>query len=269
MNNIVMFRGAGDVATGAIQKVKRAGFNVVALEIGKPSAVRRTVSLCEAVYEKEYQVEDISAVYCENISQVYNAFKEDKVSILVDPLMSYIDQIRPFALIDATISKKNTGIKKDMAPVVIALGPGFEAGKDCDIVVETNRGHNLARLIFKGYAEKNTGNPGNILGYTKERVLYSKEKGIVRHVRKLGDSVKKGDVICYVGESAVLSKIDGNLRGLIREGLYVKEHMKLGDVDPRDDISYLYTISDKARAIGGACLEAILLGRKKYEDGKN
>lgn len=269
MKDIVIFRGAGDVATGAIQKLKRSGFNVLCLEIKKPTAVRRYVSICEAVYESKFKVEDIEAVLVKNKKEIFKAFDDDKVAVLVDPHADILKEIKPIAFIDATIAKRNLGTKKDMADTVIALGPGFTAGIDCDIVIETNRGHDLARLIFKGSAHKNTGNPGNILGYTTERVLYSNIEGIVKNHVKLGDFVNKGDLIASIGDSKITSKLDGMVRGLIRDNTYVKEHMKIGDVDPRRNIKNLYTISDKSRAIGGAVLEAVMIGRAKNERDKN
>lgn len=268
MRDIVVFRGGGDVATGSIQKVKRAGFNVLVLESKNPTAVRRTVSICEAVYDGYSNVEDISAVLVKNKEEIYKAFEDDKVAVLVDEKAKILDEIKPIALVDAIIAKRNIGTTIDMAPTVIALGPGFSAGIDCDIVIETNRGHNLSRLIFEGQAEKNTGNPGNIEGYTTQRVLYSPDNGRIKNVLKLGDFVEEGQIIAYVNDKPVKSKLKGMIRGLIRDNSLVKLNMKIGDVDPRRDRRNLYTISDKARAIGGGTLEAILIGERN-EKSKN
>lgn len=260
---IVVFRGGGDVATGAIQKFHRVGFRVLVLETSAPMAVRRKVSVSEAIYEKRFTVEDIVAVKCEDEWDILYAWEHDEIPVVIDPTGKYIQQMKPLCVVDGIIAKKNLGTRKQWAPITIALGPGFYAGIDVDAVIETNRGHDLGRIIFDGEASPNTGHPGNIMGYTTERVLYSPKKGTIRNLKQIGDVVKKDEVIAYVGEFSVASKLDGVVRGLIRDRSYVKDHMKIGDVDPRiEHRNYCFSISDKARAIGGATLEAMLMIRK-------
>ena len=257
---IVLVRGGGDLATGVVQKFYRAGFKVVVLETEKPLAIRRTVSLCSAVYEGEYQVEDMHACLvaspkeCQKVSR---AWEQGKIPILVDPKAEQLANLKPQILIDAIMAKKNLGTHKDMAGVTIALGPGFEAGVDVDVVIETKRGHDLGKLYFKGAAFPNTGIPGEIDGKSKERVIHAPCSGIIKHNKEIGSQVKKGEVIFFVGEKEIHSPLSGTLRGLIHEGLSVNKGLKCADIDPR--IVDCYSISDKARALGGAALEAAMM----------
>ncbi|MGD9569221.1 MAG: selenium-dependent molybdenum cofactor biosynthesis protein YqeB [Sedimentibacter sp.] len=263
----VIVKGGGDIASGIIQKLHRTGFRVLVLEIEAPTPIRRPVCFSEAVYLGKMEIEGITSVLAKNIVEVYHAWANDYVPVLVDSKGEYIDKFKPIAVVDAIIAKKNTGMHKDIAPITIAIGPGFEAGKDVNVVIESNRGHDLGRLIFEGSAEPNTGKPGNIEGYTIERVLLSPEEGTITLEHKIGDVVKSGDVIGYVNGQSINSKIDGIVRGLIREGTYVTKGFKIGDVDPRlEELDNCYTISDKARAIGGAVLEALIIEMRKIKN---
>lgn len=267
--DIIVVRGGGDVASGGIQKLHRCGFRVLVLEIANPTSIRRTVCFSEAIFNGEMSIEELKSIHVKNEEEIYNAWGNDKIPVIIDPRGAYIDKLKPIVLVDAIIAKKNTGMSRDLAPITIAIGPGFEAGKDVDIVIESNRGHNLGRLIFSGYADENTGNPGNIEGFTIERVLYSTCEGIFKSNHKIGDVVKKGDVVASVNGEKIYSKIDGLIRGLIRNDTLVTEGFKVGDVDPRvNQINNCYTISDKARAIGGAVLEAVMISKNKlnYEN---
>lgn len=256
---VVVVRGGGDIATGSIQKLYRAGFKVLVLEIEKPSAIRREVAFCEAVYEKEMIIEGVKAKLCFTLEEIERCWSEKNIPIIIDPQGKIIEKIKPQVVIDAILAKKNYGTNREMAPITIGLGPGFIAGDDVDIVVETMRGHNLGKLIFEGKPMENTGIPGIIKGVGKERVIYSPCKGIVKNISKIGDMVEKNQVIATVNEVDVLATISGVLRGLIRDGYEVPEKFKMADIDPREEEqANCFTISDKARAIGGAVLEAVL-----------
>lgn len=180
------------------------------------------------------------------------------MTLLIDPEAKAIDYFKPEVVVDAILAKKNLGTTKKMAPITIALGPGFMAGKDVDVVIETMRGHKLGRPIYQGTALKNTGVPGVIKGYGKERVIHSPNAGTVKHVRHLTDIVKKGEVIAYVDQTPIYATMDGLLRGLIKEGFVVTQGFKMADIDPREDeYENCFTISDKARCIAGGVIEAI------------
>lgn len=258
--DIVIVKSGGDIATGTIQKLHRSGFRVLVLEIERPTNIRRTVSFSEAIYKGSTVVEDIVAVKVNNQNEIINAWSKNSIPVIVDPFGEYIQKIKPLAVVDAIIAKKNLGMKKNIAPITIAIGPGFCAGLDVDVVIESNRGHNLGRLLFEGYADENTGAPGNIQGFTKERVIYSPAEGFIRSNYEIGDLVKKGDILAYVGDNEIRTVMDGILRGCIRDGMWVSKGLKIMDVDPRlDELENCNRISDKARAIAGAVLEAILI----------
>lgn len=259
MKEMVIVRGGGDIASGVIQKLYRCGFKVLVLEIENPTCIRRAVSFSEALFEDEMEVEGIKAVKVRNIEEIEDAWKNNKVPVIVDPKGSYINLLKPKAVVDGILAKKNLGTYINMAPITIALGPGFEAGKDVNVVIETNRGHNLGRLIFNGEAQADTGAPGNIGGYTKERVIYSPCDGVINNVRVIGDIVKKEEPLAYVGDYIVRATIDGVLRGIIRNNSKVYKGLKIADIDPRlEERKNCFTISDKARTIGGGVLEALI-----------
>ncbi len=260
MKDLVIFiRGAGDIASGVAHRLHSSGMKrILMLERENPVAVRREVSFCEAVYDGEKYVEGVKAVRVESFQEAKSAWERKLIPVMVDPDLRILEELKPDVLIDGILAKRNTGTKRGMADLVIGLGPGFTAGFDVDFVVETNRGHNLGKVIRKGSAEPDTGKPAEVMGYSEERVLRAPKKGIFTAMRKIGDPVRKGEVVATVDGSPVYSKIDGVLRGILRDGIEVYEGFKCGDVDPRGIIEYCYTISDKARAVGGGVLEAIL-----------
>jgi xanthine dehydrogenase accessory factor len=260
--NVILVRGAGDIATGTIQKLIRAGFSVLAVETNRPSAIRRQVALSEAVYEGRQTVEDITAVRVNTLEEAYEVMNAGQVAIMIDPECRLLSSLQPMAVVDAILAKRNLGTTREMAPITIALGPGFVAGVDVDVVIETMRGHNLGRLIFEGSAQPNTGVPGIIEGMGRERVIHTAVAGILHNRAAIGDRIEKGQVIAMIDDQPVTATIDGILRGLIRDGFEVPKGFKIADIDPRDsEKENCFTISDKARCLGGAVLEAILMLR--------
>ncbi|NLW34952.1 selenium-dependent molybdenum cofactor biosynthesis protein YqeB [Syntrophorhabdus aromaticivorans] len=254
----VVIKGAGEMATGVAQRLYMANIrHIVMTEISHPITVRRAVAFSEVVYKGRMTVEGVEAEHVSSIEEVYGTWQRGKIAVIVDPEWQAVEILRPDVVVDVIMAKRNLGTRKDEAPLVIGVGPGFTAPSDVHFVVESNRGHYLGRVIPEGSAEAHTGIPGPTLGYTTERVLRSPHEGIVRHVKKLGDSVIKGETVLYVGETPIYAPIDGMLRGLIRE-IEVPSNEKIGDIDPRNEKDYVDTITEKARAIGGGVLEAIL-----------
>lgn len=297
-NLLIICRGAGDLATGIIHRLHRAGHRMIALETDYPAAIRRQVSFCEAVYDGSAAVEGVTARLvpaltdaetdtetCSGINDIPAAhiasekwdssaieavLEAGEVPLLIDPKGESIELLKPDVVVDAIIAKKNLGTTINMAPLVIGVGPGFTAGQDVHLVIESMRGHNLARIITDGMAQPNTGVPGNIAGFTSERVIHAPAAGYIHDVRKIGDIVQKGDEIARIypdkeSYDNVLSEyvpvnatITGIIRGLIREEYYFREGFKIADIDPREsELSNCFTISDKARSIAGSVLEAV------------
>ena len=272
--DLIVVRGAGDLATGTIHRLKKAGFRLLVLEAEHPAAIRRQVALSEAVYAGSARVEDVEAVHMDvELAEKKNRkellepemeriWKKDGVPVLVDPAGLSIAALRPAVVVDAILAKKNLGTTKEMAPLVIALGPGFTAGEDVDVVIETKRGHNLGRVIRSGSAVPNTGIPGIIGGYGKERVMHAQAEGILRNAASIGDIVEARAVIAEIetenGTVPVEASLSGLLRGLIRDGYPVTKGFKIADIDPRkEELQNCFTISDKARCIAGSVLEVI------------
>ena len=297
-NLLIICRGAGDLATGIIHRLHRAGHRVIALETDYPAAIRRQVSFCEAVYDGSAAVEGVTARLvpaladaetdtetCSGIndtpaahivsekwdsSAIEAVLEAGEIPLLIDPKGESIELLKPDVVVDAIIAKKNLGTTINMAPLVIGVGPGFTAGQDVHLVIESMRGHNLARIITDGMAQPNTGVPGNIAGFTSERVIHAPAAGYIHDVRKIGDIVQKGDEIARIYPDKesydnalseyvpVNATITGIIRGLIREGYYFRKGFKIADIDPREsEITNCFTISDKARSIAGSVLEAV------------
>lgn len=266
--DLIVVRGAGDLATGVIARLMRSGFAVIALETARPTAIRRTVAFSEAIYEGETEVELLrarsvaSAPEALRLALDYGA--ERILPLLVDEEARSLDCLRPRVLVDAIMAKRNLGSRIDQADIVIALGPGFTAGQDVHAVIETNRGHDLGRVIYRGRAEADTGMPGMIGGKAAERVVHAPASGVVQAIRGIGDQVRAGEAILELLDPQaplpriVTARIDGMLRGLIRSGLFVPQGCKIADVDPRGERAHCDTISDKAMAIAGGVLEAVL-----------
>ena len=266
---LVIVRGGGDLATGVIHRLHRCGYPVLVLETGRPSAIRRQVALSEAVYDGCSTVEGVTCRKCTSWEQARELLTAgEEVPLLVDPAAAVLDKVKPWALIDAIIAKRNLGTTKKMAPKTIALGPGFAAGEDVDLVIETMRGQNLGRILEKGGALADTKTPGNIAGFNRERVLHAPCAGIFQGNCRIGDLVQKGQVVAWVetreGRVQVPASLTGLLRGLLRTGYQVTAGFKVGDIDPRqDEYKNCFTISDKARNLAGSVLESLLYLEQK------
>jgi xanthine dehydrogenase accessory factor len=255
---IVLIKGGGEMASGVAHRLARSHFRVCMTEIAEPQAVRRGVSFCEAVYEGVKAVEGVVARLISSPDLISDTWEKGEIPLLIDPRAETLSVLKPDVLVDAILAKRNTGTGISDGRLVIGLGPGFEAGKDVHLVIETNRGHDLGKVIFSGMAEPNTGIPGSISGYSIERVIRAPVAGRLSNIKNIGDDVESGQAVASIGEILIKSSLRGIVRGLIRDGSIVDQGMKLGDVDPRGVRSHCFTISDKARAIGGGVLEAIL-----------
>lgn len=279
-DKLVIIRGAGDLATGVAQSLYEAGFRLLLLEVEKPSAIRRQVALCEAVYDGMASVENLTCCCCQSLAEVRKAWEGEAIPLLVDPEGASIAALKPWAVVDAILAKKNLGTNRRMARHTVALGPGFTAGVDVDAVIETKRGHQLGRIIWQGTAIANTGIPGLIAGYGRERVIHSQQAGFVYGLVHIGDKVKKGQPMAVLTEepipsgmavtecmgTPILASLTGFVRGLIRDGYQVPRGFKIADIDPRDnERENCFTISDKARSLGGAVLTALLwMGKGEF-----
>lgn len=255
---LVLIRGAGDIATGIALRLYRSGLRVVMTDLPRPTAIRRTVCFSQAIVLGETTVEGVRAVRADTASQALERLAEGAVPVLPDPALTCLTSLRPDALVDAILAKKNLGTHITDAPVVVGVGPGFTAGTDCHAVVETMRGHTLGRVIYDGAALPNTNIPGLIGGYAGERVLRAPADGVFHQILNIGDEVKAGDIAGEVDGQPMRCTIGGVLRGLLADGTPVHKGMKSGDVDPRCRPEYCTTASDKALAVGGGVLEAIL-----------
>lgn len=258
-HQLVVIRGAGDIASGVALRLYHAGFKVIMLEVEKPTVIRCTVAFAQAVFDGEMTVEGVTARLATSSAEAMKLTERGFIPVMVDPACSLLDELKPLCVVDAILAKQNLGTRADMAPVTIALGPGFTAGKDCHAVIETNRGHWLGQVIYSGCAQENTGVPGNIMGHTTRRVIRAPAAGIMRSNVKLGDLVKEGDVIAWIGEHEIKAPLTGMVRGLLNDGLAVVGGFKIGDIDPRGETADFTSVSDKARAIGGGVLEALMM----------
>lgn len=255
---LIVVRGGGDLASGAIFRLHRAGFPVVVLELAAPLVVRRTVAFADAVFSEMRTVEGVTGRLVARCEDVMGVLAADEIPVLVDPEGAALEALRPAVVIDARMEKRNLGTTIGDAPLVIALGPGFNASVDCHAVIETNRGHDLGRVIRQGYAEPDTGEPGRILGKTHTRVLRAPADGYVEPLAEIGDPIAEGQVIARVGDHPIVAAFSGVLRGLIHESVRVTQGLKIGDLDPRAKREHCYTISDKSLSVGGGALEAVL-----------
>ena len=262
----VLIKGAGDLASGIGCRLHRCGFELLMTDIAVPTTVRRTVAFSRAVYEGQAMVEEITGVLCHNLKEIQEAAARDQVAVMVDEECKIREVWKPDVIVDAIIAKKNIGTQITDGETVIGVGPGFTAGVDCHVVVETKRGHDLGRCIWEGSAVPNTGVPGMIGGYDKERIIRAVSDGIFKGAVSIGDLVEKGTVVGYSGSDPIYAQIDGVVRGLLQDGVEAVKGMKSGDIDPRGNVDHCFTVSDKAASIGGGVLEAILSLKKKRRE---
>ncbi len=256
---LALIKGAGDLASGVALRLWHAGFRVAMTDLPRPTAIRRMVSFCRAIPEGEAAVEDARARLARDADEALSVMAAGDVAVLADPSALCRERLRPDALVDAILAKVNTGTTLADAPAVVALGPGFTAGVDCHAVVETMRGHDLGRVLWAGSARANTGEPGSIGGYTSERLLRAPCEGVFRPRTDIGMRVEAGQTVATVDGEAIIAQIGGVVRGLLTADTPVTRGFKCGDIDPRGVVESCYTVSDKARAIGGGVLEAILM----------
>ena len=268
----VLLRGGGDLATGVAYRLHQAGFPVIVLELAQPLVVRRRVALATAVLEKEMKVENMTGRLVATYAEARTLAQSGVIPVLVSPQLPAVngrEAVRPAVVVDARMAKRNIDTTKDQASLVVALGPGFWAGVDCHAVVETMRGHRLGRVIWQGSALPNTGTPGVVAGKGGERVLRAPAEGVVHWLVYIGDVVTEGDVLGEVNGQIVTAPFDGILRGLIASGTAVPKGLKIGDLDARAEVSACFTISDKALAIGGGVLEAVLSWMNQSEEDRD
>jgi len=255
---LVLIRGAGDIATGVAMRLWHSHIKVVMTDIAKPTCIRRTVAFSDAIYRGKATVEGVTAVYAASVEEALAAVERGEIPVLVDPEGSCRHELKPDAVVDAILAKKNLGTKITDAPIVIGVGPGFTAKEDCHAVIETIRGHYMGRVIWEGAAAPNTNIPGFIGGFSGERILRAPCDGIFTQIHEIGDMVEEGDICGTVNGEPMRCTIGGVVRGILPDGTPVYKGMKSGDVDPRGDITYCGFVSDKALAVGGGVLEAIL-----------
>jgi xanthine dehydrogenase accessory factor len=261
---VVAVKGCGDLGTGVVYRLQRAGLRVIATELACPVVIRRKVALATAVYEGVVDIEGVIGRRIEEDREIGLCWQDGEIPVLVDPEAAVVSRLHPVVIVDAIMAKRNLGTTITDAPIVIALGPGFEAGRDVHAVIETQRGHFLGRVIYKGAAAPSSGVPGSTKGVTEKRVLRAPTAGRFQGVCQIGERVRAGQVVAQVNDELVRAEIDGVVRGLLADGLQVRAGLKVGDVDPRGVVEYCFHISDKALAVGGGVLEAVLfLGRKK------
>ncbi|MBW8011875.1 MAG: EF2563 family selenium-dependent molybdenum hydroxylase system protein [Chloroflexi bacterium] len=258
MSSLILLRGGGDLASGVALRLVRAGMRVLITEIPQPLAVRRLVSFSDAVYEGTRTVEGITAQLVEDIEQVQKVIESGEIPVIIDPAAEIIQDLQPLVLVDARMTKQPPDLAIDSAPLVIGLGPGFIASENCHAVVETQRGHFLGRVLWEGSAIPNTGIPGSISKFQVDRVLRAPIDGLLKVHTEICLHLEQGEIIAKVNGEEISAPFTGVLRGMLREGMQVLAGMKIGDLDPRDDPSYCTRISDKALAIGGGVLEAVL-----------
>ena len=262
---LALIRGAGDIASGAAMRLWRCGVDVVMTDLERPTAIRRTVAFSDAIVHGETIVEGLRAVRAEDAAQAKKLLREGVIPILADPACRCREELAPDALVDAILAKRNLGTRLSDAPIVVGVGPGFTAGEDCHAVVETMRGHTLGRVIYSGSAIANTNIPGLIGGFAGERVLRAPCDGVFTSVHRIGDTVEEGETIGFVDGVPMKCTIGGVLRGVLDDGVRVHAGMKSGDVDPRGRAEYCTTVSDKALAVGGGVVEAVLYLRAKTQ----
>ncbi|MBC8448393.1 MAG: EF2563 family selenium-dependent molybdenum hydroxylase system protein [Chloroflexi bacterium] len=255
---LVLIKGAGDLASGVAWRLHRCGFPVVMTEVARPLAVRRGVAFAQAVYAGEMTVQGVTARREDDVAAARAALDAGIIPVLVDPQAACRAALRPAVLVDGIMAKANTSTGLDDAPLVIALGPGFVAGVDCHAVLETNRGHDLGRVLWSSSAAADTRVPGDIGGQTERRVLRAPCAGRLHPRQAIGDRVRAGEVVASVDDEEVCAPFAGVLRGLIHESVPLTPGMKIGDVDPRAVREHCFTISDKSLAIAGGVLETIL-----------
>lgn len=255
---LVLIRGAGDLASGIALRLYHARMRVVMTDLPRPTTIRRTVCFSQALLHGKMTVEDVTAEAARSPQEALEILQKGSIPVIADPEGACIAALEPDVVVDAILAKRNLGTRITDAPCVIGVGPGFTAGVDCHACVETMRGHTLGRVITEGSPIPNTAVPGLIGGFAGERVLRAPADGVFRQTLQIGDLVQQGDVAGYVGEEPMRCQLSGVLRGLLADGTPVHRGMKAGDVDPRGEVSYCYLVSDKALAIGGGVLEAIL-----------
>lgn len=258
MKNFALIWGGGDLASGVALRLFRVGIRVLVVETTQPLAVRRSVSFAQAVYDGETQIEDVIGKLIETPCEMKECWTQGIIPVIVDPELSFLKEYQPLVLIDARMRKRHVDLPLDMAALITGLGPGFVVDENCHAAIETNRGHFLGRVYWEGSPEPDSGIPGKVQAYAKERVLHAPAPGeVVTHV-KIGDAVKAGDIILSIEGETVPAPFDGIVRGLIHPGITVRKGMKVGDVDPRPEPFRCWYVSEKSLAIGGGVLEAIL-----------
>ncbi len=262
----ILIKGAGEVASAIAHKLTLAGFHVCLTEITIPLAIHRGTSYSEVIWDKEKTVEGITAKYISSQSAIYDVWKEDKIPVIIDPDVTINKFLKFDVFIDATMEKvKSLFTKITDSPLVIGVGPGFSAGKNVHLVVETNNSDRISKVILQGEAEPYIPIPLEVGGFTYDRVIRNSKEGIFHVVKGMGEIVRKGDKIAWVEDEVLSSQIDGIVRAIMRDGIFVKVNTKLAEIDPRMNPELCNIIRPRMRVIAGGVLEAIMFWYNKKE----
>jgi len=263
---IVLVRGGGEVGSAVAHRLTQSHFRICITEIASPLAVSRETCFSEAVYDTVKVVEGLKAERTlPNLEGIYRVWRNANIPIVVDPELAVKPLLKPDVLVNAMMLKRKTSTKITDAPLVIGIGPGFVAGEDAHLVVESNNSNNLGKVIVEGEAEADTGKPVEIGGLSKERVIWAEDAGVFTTTKNIGDAILANDIIGNIGETPLPAPISGMLRGLLRNEVKVLAGAKLVEIDPVNDKSVCFSIRDKMRAIAGGVLEAIMMSLNSGE----
>lgn len=254
---IIVIRGGGDLASGVAVSLHQAGYGVVVTELPQPLVVRRKVSFAEAVYEGNCDVEGVLGRKVNSVEEALAALAEGNVAVLVDPDCKCLESLKPLAIVDGRMLKRETASEFGEQWPVIGLGPEFIAGENCRVAIETNRGPDLGRIFYEGSPEPNTGRPAKVMGYSLERVIYAHRGGLFKTLVEIGDEVEVGDKVAEIDGEPVFSQIKGAVHGLLRDGLKVKTGVKVGDIEPSGERELCFRVTDKSLKIGASVVKVL------------
>ena len=271
----LLIRGAGELASATAQHLFSQGFTrILMLERRYPKAIRRQVCFSEAILDGRQSIQGIRARFARNLEDVERIHDAGEIAVSVMGLDETVGKWQPDIFIEAAMLRRNWGLTPELAPVVIALGPGYVAKRDCHAVVETFRGPDVGAVLDDTGDELEDEPPAEIMGFAEERVLKAIRDGIFFTQKNIGDVVERGErvgtVVSVYGVEefrkgvpvdasyAVTARIAGVIRGLLRDGVPVKAGDRIADIDPRGRTDDLDHISDKSRRVAEGVHEALL-----------
>lgn len=254
-----LVRGIGDVGSAIAHRLRGAGHHVAIHDSPTPTVHRRGMAFADAVFDGSAILDGREAQRIDTVADIPRALAGAAIPVHVGPFDILLAAAAWDVLVDARLRKRSTPEdQRGQARLAIGLGPGFVAGANCDVAIETSW-ENLGQVIANGGTAALAGEPRSILGQARERLVYAPVAGVFVTSRCIGDLVRTGEPIAAIGDRTLAAPLDGAIRGLTRSGVAVEPGTKVIEIDPRGRAGRWSGLGERPARIAAAVLGIVAM----------